>query len=169
MLASASAWRVLQAEHRRLRELWARVDAAMGVGDWRQASQRRKVEDLVLRFRTFDDATHRPKGVALIAALRGRSHRMDELLGRFESECAELDRLLSEALRFLAADEWGDPQAALCRSVLVQHGDLLRRHLDLEDAALRTEAIRLLGEDDWSKVVSSISKVIAASSARRTR
>jgi len=169
MLASESAWRILRAEHRQLERLWARVDAALGMPDWPRPSQCRLLKNALLRFRSFDDAAHRPKGIALITALRGRSRQMDDLLGRLEAGREEMDRLLSQALALLGEDSSDEARAARCRSVLAQYGELLRRQLDVEDTALHADAARLLGEEDWSRIVSSISPVIAAAPRRRGR
>jgi len=99
MLAAECAWTILRAEHARIRRLLASVDAALKADDWRRPGHALgRLRDAVQRLRAFDDKTHRPKGVALLAILRGRSAEADDLLEQLERQRERCDDLLSRAM-----------------------------------------------------------------------
>jgi hemerythrin-like domain-containing protein len=159
MLASESAWRVLRAEHARLRDLLASIAAA------RQREQWKALPALIQSFRAFEDATHRPKGVVLLATLRGRSAEADGLLDSLEGDSERCDALLMNALALLDRIEGGDEQAgAQCAAVLETHRELMLAHLEREDTLLHSHTARLLTPEEWSRVVSSISSVVRSAS-----
>ena len=170
VLAAESAWRVLRAEHARMRELLASIDQALRADEWRRPGPRlASLKKLILSLRTFDAATHRPKGVALLAVLRGRSPQVDGLLDKLAVDHEQCDRLLSQALLCLEAGEIGDEHAAAeCASLLERHRTLMRSHLDCEDTLLHSHAAQLLTAEEWGAVVSSISSVIESGALRRT-
>jgi hemerythrin-like domain-containing protein len=120
--------------------------------------------------RTFDDTTHRPKGVTLFGVLKARSVDPDtrEILDAHEKQQADCSRLLDEAIALL--DEVGRGRADAadeCLARLSQHRALLRAHLALEDTKLRAVALESLTPDDWSAVVSSISTVVGGGGPRK--
>jgi len=167
VLASEFAWRILMAEHARLREFLAAIQRATSSQGWRRpgpemVALRRLLEEL----RSFDEATHRPKGVALFGALRRRSAGPDagELLDAHEKQQEDCSRLLDEAIALLDEAANGRADAAdECLARLSQHRALLRAHLAQEDTKLRAIALKALTPEDWSAVVSSISTVVRSS------
>src|SRR6267142_3844968 len=120
MLAAESAWRVLRAEHSRMRELLSSIDEALQSDQWKRPGRSLLLlRHLVQSLQSFDNSTHRPKGVVLLATLRGRSSEADELLERLELTGRRCERLLSQALALLDVVEQGDERAApQCASVL---------------------------------------------------
>ena len=161
MLSSECAWRVLHAEHASMRELSDSVDAALRGDGWRRPGPGLEaVRAPLQRLQTFDDATHRPKGVVLMATLRGRSAQADALLDELGRDCEHCDRLLGRALALLDAIESGEAGAA----------DALPAVLDEHRATLlHSHTARLLTAAEWSKVVSSISSVVESAAARERR
>jgi hemerythrin-like domain-containing protein len=168
MLAAESAWRILHAEHERMRALLSDIDGVLTSVDWNAAgSMLDALRAHVRSLQEFNDATHRPKGVMLLSLLRGRSAEIDELLARLDADSQCCDQLLSEALGLLDAVERGDEAAgARCATVLRQHRDQLLAHLHVEDTTLRSRAERLLTPQEWSSIVSAISSVVHARGAR---
>jgi hemerythrin-like domain-containing protein len=168
MLSAESAWRILHAEHARMHELVRVIESATLADGWRH--QGRALTSLIESIRylqSFDDATHRPKGVALFAALKGRAPQADSLITRLEKDCEQRDRMLAEALEQLVEVGQGNAAAAdTAKHLLDQHRAILRGDLELEDTALRDEATRLLSPQEWSAIVSSISTVIASPGLR---
>jgi hemerythrin-like domain-containing protein len=170
MLAFESAWRILTAEHAQMRALVVSILHALEAGRWRspgpeRALLRRRLEDL----QSFDNQRHRPKGTALIAALRGKSGETDALLDTLEAEQAQCDRLLAEAMALVAQLEDGRLQAAdEVEARLKQHADLLLGHLEREDTALLDLSAKWLTPQDWSTIVSSMSSVVRSTARRRT-
>jgi hemerythrin-like domain-containing protein len=171
MLAAETAWRVLRAEHARMRELLASIDAALQSDQWmRPGRALSSLRQLVKDLRTFDDSTHRPKGVVLLATLRGRSSEADDLLDKLDLSGRQCEHLLSQALVLLDAVEQGDEGAAAqCASVLEQHRSLMHVHLDEEDTVLHSHTAELLTPEEWSRIVSSISSVVEAVADHRRR
>ena len=113
MLSSECAWRVLRAEHVSMRKLSDSVDAALRGDGWRRPGPGLEaVRAPLQRLQTFDDATHRPKGVVLMSTLRGRSAQADALLDELGHDREHCDRLLARALTLLDAIEAGDAAAA---------------------------------------------------------
>ena len=169
MLAAESAWRIIHAEHAQMRELLGRIESITTAAGWREPGpELNSLTRLIHRLRSFDDATHRPKGVALFAALRGRESATDALIGRLEVDCKQRDRLLSEARAHLAMVDQGERRAAdAAEQLLEQYGAMLRRDLDLEDTTLHAEAAKLLNADQWSAIASSISFVMSGAASRK--
>ena len=171
MLSVESAWRILHAEHARMHELIRAIESATLTDGWRRPGQAlTSLIESVRYLQSFDDATHRPKGVALFAALRGRTPKADALIGRLTEDCEQRDKMLAEALGQLVEVGLGNAAAGdRAKRLLDQHGAMLHGDLELEDTALRDEATRLLSPQEWSAIVSSISAVIAEPGRRIQR
>jgi hemerythrin-like domain-containing protein len=169
MLAAESAWRILRAEHSLMRDVLGSIDEAVRSDAWKEPGQDlTSLRQLVEFFQTFDESTHRPKGLVLLALLRGRSPDTDRLLDRLQQESEQCDSLLAQALALIGAVEAGDPSAAQrCAAILAQHRKLMLQHLDDEDSALHSHTGVLLTPEEWSRVVSSISKMVHATAAAR--
>jgi hemerythrin-like domain-containing protein len=170
VLASESAWRILMAEHVRIREYLADIARVSASDAWhRPGPELAALKGLLEGLRGFEDATHRPKGVTLLGALRSRSadQAAGELLDAHEKQQADCDRLLGEAIALLDEVASGHAGAAAeCAERLAQHRALMRAHLAQEDTTLRAAAFKTLTPDDWSTVVSSMSKVVRQSGQR---
>ncbi|MGM9486533.1 hemerythrin domain-containing protein [Ideonella sp. YS5] len=170
VLASESAWRILMAEHARIREFLGSIQRATATDAWHKpGAELRALKRLLEDLRAFDDETHRPKGAALIGALKSRSAEpgANELVEAHEHEQAECDRLLAEALALLDALAEGRADAAeACAERLAQHRKLLRAHVAREDTSLRAAAFKILTPDDWSAVASSMSTLVRGSRQR---
>lgn len=160
MLAAGSAWRILEAEHTQLRRLLADIGRVLDDDAWKQPGPRLdSLRGLILRFQEFETRTHRPKGVVLIGATRGRLPEADRLLDVLEHDGQRCDELLNHALDLLAAVEaGGKAEAGGVATLLRQHRELMTRQLDQEDTALRSYTAQLLTSEEWSRVVSSISR-----------
>jgi len=169
MLSAESAWRVLHAEHGSMRRLLYSVDAALRSDGWQRPGPRLDaVRAPLQRLQTFDDATHRPKGVVLMSTLRGRSAQADALLDELQRDRERCDRLLVRALALLDAIEAGEAGAAeALPAVLQEHRATLLHHLEREDTLLHSHTARLLTAAEWSEVVSSISSVVESAAATR--
>lgn len=167
VLASESAWRILMAEHARLREFLVAIDRATASRAWcRPGAELAGLKQLLQALRAFDDATHRPKGVTLLEVLRSRCPGPADraMLQAHEQQQAECSRLLEGAIALLEEVGGGREEAAQeCLDRLWRHRALLRQHLVQEDTALRALALKVLTADDWSAVASSISKVVRSS------
>jgi hemerythrin-like domain-containing protein len=166
MLAAESTWRILRLEHFRLRELSATIMRTIQVDHWsRRDNPRRLLRNLIAGLQDFNEAAHRPKGVALIEALRQHPD-MADFLDRLADDQAHCDRLLAQAMALLDAIERGDPQAAdHCEAMLTEHHRLLLSHLEREDTVLHLHTSERLTPEEWSAVASSISKVLEGGSA----
>ncbi len=164
MLAAECAWTVLRAEHARMRELLSLLERELMCGDWkRSGSAAMRIVRLIERLQAFDEATHRPKGVALIGVLRGRSAQADDLLDGLERQRERCDELLSQAKARLEQAQSGDALAATAvENLLAEHRRLLLDHLDKEDTALHSQTALLLTREEWAAVVSSMSKAMRA-------
>jgi len=151
-----------------MHELARAIESATLADGWREPGHAlSSLVESVRYLQSFDDATHRPKGVALFAALRGRDPRADALISRLEEDCEQRDRTLAQALGHLVKVGLGNAAAAdTAKRLLDQHCAMLRGDLELEDTALRDVATRLLSPQEWSAIVSSISAVIAAPGLR---
>ena len=169
MLAAESAWRILHAEHAQMRKLLERIETIAASPDWREPGPAlNSLARLVRRLQSFDDATHRPKGVALFAALRGREADTDALIQQLEADCGHRDELLNEVLVRLQALQRGDRSAVEpAEKLLARYAGLLRRDLDLEDSALHADSAKLLAPEQWSVIASSISTVMTHTASRR--
>jgi hemerythrin-like domain-containing protein len=170
MLAAESAWRILRLEHFRLRELSATIMRTIQVDHWsRRDNPRRLLRNLIAGLQDFNDGAHRPKGVALIGALRQHPD-MAGFLDRLADDQAHCDRLLAEAMALLDAVERGDIQAAdHCEAVLAEHHRLLLSHLEREDTVLHLHTSERLTPEEWSAVASSISQVMGGGPAAGRR
>lgn len=162
MLAFESAWRVLNAEHARIRELAQALQRDARGGRWRTdptalADLQRRLQDL----QALDNDRHRPKGVALVAALQGKSAEVDALLARLQADQALCDQWLAAAIGLAYRLRCGQQEAAaeLART-LDDHGALLLAHIEREDTLLRDESAKCLAPEDWCRIVSSISTVV---------
>jgi hemerythrin-like domain-containing protein len=164
MLAAECAWTVLRAEHARMRELLSLLERELKSGELkRSGSAAVRIVRLIERLQDFDEATHRPKGVALIGVLRGRSAEADDLLARLERQRERCDELLSQAKAKLERAQSGDALAATAvENLLAEHRRLLLDHLDKEDTLLHSHTALLLTREEWAAVVSSISKAMRA-------
>jgi len=164
MLAAECAWTVLRAEHARMRELLSLLERELKCGDLkRPGSAAVRIVRLIERLQDFDEATHRPKGVALVGVLRGRSAEADDLLARLERQRERCDELLSQAKAMLERAQSGDALAATAvENLLAEHRRLLLDHLDKEDTLLHSHTALLLTREEWAAVVSSISKAMRA-------
>jgi hemerythrin-like domain-containing protein len=145
-----------------MRALLEQIDAARLSKQWRRpGAALDSLIQLVLRLQSFDDTTHRPKGVELIAALRGREQATDSLIGRLEVDCQQRDDMLNQALAQLRLLQNGQQGAATrAHHFLEQYGAVLRSDLDIEDSALHAESTKLLSPEQWSAVASSVSSAI---------
>ena len=167
MLAAECAWTVLRAEHARMRELLSLLERELKSGDLkRSGSAAVRIVRLIERLQEFDEATHRPKGVALVGVLRGRSAEADDLLARLERQRERCDELLSQAKAKLERVQGGDALAATAvENLLAEHRRLLLDHLDKEDTLLHSQTALLLTREEWATVVSSMSKAMRARKA----
>jgi hemerythrin-like domain-containing protein len=161
MLAAESAWRILRLEHLRLRGLSTSIMRTLEVDHWyRRDQQCQLLRALISGLQTFNDAAHRPKGVALLEALRQHPDMTPFLdqLAQLQERC---DRLLLDALGLLDAVEQGDHRAAeRCAAALQEHHRVLLLHLDQEDTLLLRYTNARLTPEEWSEVASSISLVM---------
>lgn len=161
MLAAESAWRILRLEHLRLRELSDTILRTLTVADWfNRDRQRSLLRALILGLQTFNDDAHRPKGVALMHAMRQHAD-MAGLLDQLDRLHARCDELLVQALHLLDAVDLGDQVAAeSCAATLQEHHRVLLVHLEQEDTVLQPHTNERLTPEEWSAVASSISMVI---------
>jgi hemerythrin-like domain-containing protein len=171
MLAAESAWRILFTEHTRMRELLASIEGTLASDDWRRPGpQLVSLRQLIENLSDFDRATHRPKGLVLLAMLRGRSSEADDLLDQLQLERERCDELLSQIFTLLDVLEQGRAGVAdELKSLVEQHRGLMLNHLDLEDQTLHSHTALLLTPEEWSSVVSSISTVVQATRAQSRR
>jgi hemerythrin-like domain-containing protein len=154
MLAAQCAWTILRAEHAQMRQLMAAIDEAVQAGGPELAGLRQRIEAL----QSFDHHSHRPKGVVLIQALRGRSPDADRLIATLEEGREHDDALLARSLAAIDAAAAGDAHAsAECAALLAEHRRRVLHHLEQEDSLLLAQTEKLLTEEEWSRVVSSIS------------
>ena len=168
MLAAECAWAILHAEHARIRELLALVDDTLKTADWtRPGPQAASLVELIERLQAFDETTHRPKGVVLLEILRGRSAEADALLDQLEMERERCDSLLSQSKTMLNLAESGEMgTASTVETLLQEHHQLMRAHLDREDTLLHSQTALLLTGDEWAAVVSSMSEAMGAAKER---
>lgn len=162
MLASGSAWRILEAEHRRLRQLLAAIAGVLDDDAWMHPGPQLKVlRERIQDFQDFETMTHRPKGVVLLGSVRGRSAQADELLDVLDHDSRQCEQLLARAVGLLEAiEQGGDADRGEVESLLRQHCKLMLGHLDQEDTALRSYTSKLLTSEEWSSVASSISRQV---------
>ena len=162
MLAAQCAWTILHAEHSQLRQLLASIEQAMQMPSWsRPGPALNHLRERILALQTFDHESHRPKGIVLMQALRGRAADADRFTEELEHEREHEDDLLSDAVARLDAMAAGNEDAAReCEALLNEHRAQMLHHLDEEDTTLFVHSNRLLTEEEWSRVVSSISSVL---------
>lgn len=148
-----------------MRELALALQRDAQDGGWRSSTAalsalQRRLQEL----QQLDNDSHRPKGVALVAALRGKSAEVDALLETLESDQSRCDDWLAEAIALCEQVRAGrEPAAAELQQTLGSHAQVLLEHLDREDTVLREISARCLAPEDWPAIVSSISKVLRAS------
>lgn len=171
MLAAGSAWRVLEAEHSRLRQLVASIKRVLDGDAWQHPGpQLNLLRRLIREFQDFETRTHRPKGVVLLGSMRGRLAEADELLDVLEHESRHCEQLLAQALeRLETIEQGGDAERVEVASLLLQHRELMMRQLDREDTALRSYTAQLLTSEEWSAVASSISHELRKVKPRRVQ
>lgn len=159
MLASRCAWTILRAEHDQMRQLLASIAELLQDKQWsRRGSEVARLRQLIESLQSFDQASHRPKGVALMQALRGRSPDADQLLADLERDRESDDALLSRALATLDTVAGGNEMAGReCETLLARYRESVLHHLEQEDTVLCAHSERLLTEQEWSHVVSQIS------------
>ena len=170
MLAAASAWRIFEAEHSRLRQFLADIASVLESDDWRERRSPPvgELQQLIHDFQEFEANEHRPKGVVLLDSLRGRRAEADQLLDVLDDESQQCDQLLAQALELLdRAERDAKVDGRAIASLLQQHRSLMTQHLDREDTLLRSYTAQLLTSDEWSAVVSSISSVVQDTKRRR--
>jgi hemerythrin-like domain-containing protein len=167
MLAAECVWAILRADHARLRGLLGTIADEAGTGQWRTAGPAlAQLRQLIESLQSFDHASHRPKGVALLTALRGRSPDADRLLAEMEQEREGDDALLAQAIARLDALAHGDERAGVdCAALLAQHRERVLLHLDQEDTLLCAQTEQLLTDEEWAQVVSAVSSALYPAAA----
>jgi hypothetical protein len=169
MLAFESAWRIPISEHARVRAM-ARELLRFSDADGGLIGESPDVSTLLKQLKelqSFDVQLHRPKGSALVAALRGQSAECDALLDKLETEQEQCNELLARAISLAAEAERGRERSDELREILKTHVGLLLTHLDEEDTTLRRISKKWLTPEDWSAIVSSISTVLHANERPR--
>jgi len=171
MLAAASAWRILEAEHTQLRQRLTAIASVLDAHAWQhRGPQLDLLRRLIQEFQDFETKAHRPKGVVLLGSMRGRLEQADQLLDVLEHEGRQCDQLLTQAVELLETlEQGGGADGAGVASLLQQHRDLMMKHLEQEDTVLRSYTARLLTSDEWCAVVSSISSVVQRGRGRRVK
>jgi len=164
MLAARCAWTILRAEHAQMRQILASIAEALRIVHWSKPGPAlTRLRQLVESLQSFDLESHRPKGIALMEALRGRSPEADRLLTVLEQERERDDALLVQALGMLDAVAGGNESAGVdCAAILTRYRERVLRHLDQEDTLLCAHTEQLLTEEEWSLVVSAISSALYA-------
>ncbi|VTU25827.1 hypothetical protein H4CHR_01671 [Variovorax sp. PBS-H4] len=147
-----------------MRELLSLLEHELKSGEWRRSgSAAMRIVRLIERLQAFDETTHRPKGVALLGVLRGRSAEADDLLHRLERQHERCDELLAQIKGRLERSQSGDAlDADAVENLVAEHRRLLLDHLDKEDTALHSQTALLLTREEWAAVVSSMSKAMRA-------
>jgi len=171
MLAARSAWRILEAEHTRLRQLLAAIERVLEEGGWKEAGpQLHLLRQLIQEFQEFETRTHQPKGVVLLGSMRGRLAEADELLDQLDEDGRRNAQLLAHVLALLDTIEQGDAiERGEVATLLLQHRESMLRQLDREDTALRSYTSQLLTSEEWSAVASSISMAVQKGRRVHTR
>jgi len=164
MLAARCAWTILRAEHTQIRRRLASIAATLRGECWTQPGPAlTRLRHLIESLQSFDLACHRPKGLGLMEALRGRSPDAERLLAVLERERAFDDALLVQALGMLHVIADGDARIGVdCAAILKQHRERVLRHLEQEGTLLCALSEALLTDEEWSLVVSGISSVLYA-------
>ena len=171
MLASRCAWTILRADHAQIRRLLDLIAKEMRGTQWRRGGPGvARLQQLIASLQSFDQASHRPKGIALVEALRGRSADADRLLADLERDREVEDALLTQAVDRLDEVARGTEGAGdACERLLVRYRESVLQHLDQEDTVLCAHSERLLTEQEWSLVVSEISSSLYPGNVERSR
>lgn len=171
MLAAECAWAILRAEHAQTRQLLVQLVASMPpAADPAPRQHAAAAMGIVRRLPSFENATHRPKGVVMLGLLRGRSSQADALLDELDAESKQCAEMLSQAMSLLTDADRGDMSAARAAvALLQQHRRLMFAHLHKEDTLLHSQTAELLTPEEWAAIVSSISREVGAASAREQR
>jgi hemerythrin-like domain-containing protein len=169
VLAAKTAWAILESEHEHMRGLLAEMARMVDAGAWRRPGpDHERLVQLIEALRLFDCDLHRPKGVAMMQAMGGRSAPADEHLERMREERERDDALLADAIVLLHAIAAGNEGACGdCHARLVRYREGLLRQMQQEETLLRAHAERLLTEEEWSQVVSEISSTLYGSQRDR--
>lgn len=159
MLASRCAWTILRGEHAQMRQLLGSITKLLQDKQWsRSGPAVARLRQLIETLQSFDQASHRPKGVAMLDALRGRSADADRLLADLERDRESDDALLTQAIAKLDAVAGGQKiDGGDCARLLALYCEGVLHHLHQEDTVLCAHSERLLTEQEWSHVVSEIS------------
>jgi hemerythrin-like domain-containing protein len=159
MLASRCAWAILKADHAQMRQLLGSITKLLHDKQWsRSEAAVARLRHLIKTLQSFDQVSHRPKGIALMEALRGRSADADRLLADLERGRESDDALLTRVMVTLdAAADGPEIDAGACERLLALYRKSVLHHLDEEDTVLFAHSRRLLTEQEWSRVVSEIS------------
>jgi hemerythrin-like domain-containing protein len=167
MLAAECVWAILRADHARLRGLLAAIADEASAGQWRNPGPAlARLGQLIESLQAFDHESHRPKGTALLTALRGRSPDADRLLAEMEQERECDDAVLVQAIAALDAVARGDERASVdCAALLQQHRERVLLHLDQEDTLLCAQTEQLLTNEEWAQVVSAVSSALYPAAA----
>ncbi len=114
-----------------MRQFLASIAEALGAAQWAEPGPAvARLRQLVESLQSFDMTSHRPKGIALMEALRGRSPDADRLLTVLEQERECDDALLVQALGLLDAAGGNESAGVDCAEILAQHRERVLRHLD---------------------------------------
>ena len=168
MLASRSAWMILKADHTLMRQRMALIAEVVVAERWHTPGpELRKLVKLVHSLRSFDTASHRPKGTLMLNTLRGSLPEADRLISQMEQERDQDDRLLMQAIDMLHALQEGAPhECAACAAILSQHHHRALDHMHGEETTVAAFTEKLLSKEEWSRVASHISAVLYPSSAQ---
>ena len=169
MLASGSAWRILEAEHDQLRRLLDAIQRNLDDGKGKRSGlDLGALRAQIQEFQDFETRTHRPKGVVLLESVRGRSADADRLLDEIEGESRTCEQLLSQAVVLIENGlAGGASDQGEIESLLRQHRDLMVQQLDQEATALRSYTTQFLTSQEWARVASSISSEVQKAKRRR--
>lgn len=167
MLAARTAWAILGGEHAQLRGLVMELARAAEEGGWTDPGPAQaRLHHLLVTLQGLDVASHRPKGITLTQALAGRSADADRLLATLRHERERDDALLGRALDLMDELRAGSRSAAAeFADVVARLRDGMLRQLEQEDTLLRRYAERLLTDEEWSRVASSISSALYVAAA----
>ena len=170
MLASRCAWTILRGDHAQIRQRLDSITEELRDKQWsRRGPAVARLQQLIESLQSFDLASHRPKGVALLEALRGRSADADRLLADLERDRESDDALLAQAIAKLEAVASGAEGAGGdCERLLARYRESVLHHLDQEDTTLCAHSERLLTEQEWSRVVSEISSSLYPGNPHRS-
>jgi len=135
---------------------------------WHTSAQSRvRLRQLVDELWTFDRESHRPKGVAMLEAMRGRSAAADRELTSMQQERERDDEMLANASALLDDIEAGvDAARNRCAEILMRYRQGMLLQMDNEETLLRAHAEELLTEDEWCRVVSTISSTLYPGASR---